>query len=642
MSRSPADALGPQGPFRALLPGFTPRAQQQEMAEAVADALKCFGALVCEAGTGTGKTFAYLVPALLSGRKIIISTGTRNLQDQLFHKDLPVVRRALGVSASVALLKGRSNYLCRYRLDQALAEGRRGPAAAHQLQAVAGWAGRTRCGDIAELSELPEDADLWPRVTSTADNCLGQDCPSFGECFVVKARREAAAADVVVANHHLFMADMALRDEGFGEVLPGAEAVIFDEAHQLHDVAAQFFGLAVTGRQLLDLARDLKAAQLAEAGDMPGLRDRADDLEQALRVMRLALGEGRPRGVWPPGEAAAAALAALEGSLDALAGALEPAAERGRELENCLRRGQSLAGRLQQFAGSEDEDQVRWFETQGRGFALRATPMDVAAAFQARRRAYRCAWVFTSATLAVGESFDYFLHRLGLEEAESRRWDSPFDYSRQSLLYLPPLDLDPGAPGYTRAVVETALPVLQASRGRAFLLFTSHRALNEAEGLLRDRLDYPLLVQGQAPRGILLESFRATPHAVLLGTSSFWEGVDVRGEALSCVIIDKLPFASPDDPLLRARCEALRRAGMNPFRDYQLPEAVLTLKQGAGRLIRDEADRGVLMICDPRLGSRSYGRRFLEALPPMPRTRNLEEVVVFFAADGQEQARAGA
>jgi ATP-dependent DNA helicase DinG len=637
MNISPSEILSADGPLVRQVENFTPRSQQQAMADRVGEAIENYETLVCEAGTGTGKTFAYLVPALLSGKKVIISTGTKNLQDQLFHKDLPVVRKALGLPVSVALLKGRANYLCLHRLDQNRDGGRlRSPKVLSDLSAIQSWAGRTRSGDIAELSEVAETSPVWPLATSTAENCLGQECAFFKECFVVKARREAAASDVLVVNHHLFLADMALREEGFGEVLPGAEAVIFDEAHQLPEAAAQFFGLAVSSRQLVELSRDTLKAWAAEARDMGELRERAEQMETAIRRFRLALGGSNGRGNWAERRkdpVVSAMLEALAGSLADLAASLETAAGRGKALENCRDRASALSGRLARFAPdakAADRNVVRWFETSERGFLLHETPLDVSEPFRARLSAYKSTWVFTSATLAVGEDFGHFKSRLGITEAREARWESPFDFARQALLYLPRLDLDPRDPGYTRQVVETALPVLQASGGRAFLLFTSHRALRETEERLRGRTPFPLLVQGQAPRGELLEEFRRLGNAVLLGAASFWEGVDVRGEALSLVVIDKLPFAAPDDPVTQARIEAMRERGQNPFLDYQLPEAIIALKQGVGRLIRDPQDRGVLMLCDPRLMTKSYGRVFLKALPPLPVTHALRDVQSFF------------
>jgi ATP-dependent DNA helicase DinG len=632
-----ATLLGPEGPLAKVIPGFAPRRQQQEMAEAVAAALDHNGVLIAEAGTGTGKTFAYLVPALLSGKKVIVSTGTKNLQDQLFRKDLPLVRQALGVPVEAALLKGRANYLCLHRLEIARAEGRFGSREqAHQFQQVARWAEQTASGDIAELTTLPEDSPLWPLVTSSADNCLGGECPRLDDCFLAHARRQAQEADLVVVNHHLFFADMALRDGGFGELLPGANAFILDEAHQLPETASSFFGTTLGGNQLRELAQDTIAEDLREAGESPQLRKAAEALEKSVQELRLAFGVETRRGTWREvagNSAVQEAVAQTTACLAELAEKLEPLAQRGKGLDSCRRRAEELRQTFALVTGPSPEGYIHWFETHTRSVTFNLTPLEISDTFAQKVTAAPRTWILTSATLAVGESFTHFASQLGLEEAETRQWGSPFEYEKQALFYVPTEMPDPASPDYTRRVIEVALPVLEASDGRAFLLFTSHRALQEAARLLEGRLPWPLLVQGDAPRSRLLERFRAEGNAVLLGTGSFWEGVDVRGEALSCVIIDKLPFSSPGDPVLQARIEAMRERGENPFMDFQLPQAVITLKQGAGRLIRDVSDRGVLVVCDPRLISKPYGRLFVESLPRMLRTRSLDVVRRFFALE---------
>lgn len=627
--------LGPSGALAAALPGFQPREEQQTLARGVADAIDAGETLIAEAGTGTGKTFAYLLPALLSGKRVIVSTGTKTLQDQLYQKDLPLLRDALDLPRRTALLKGRTNYLCLYRMDMAEVDARFDrPGAGAQLQAIRQWAAVTDSGDIAELADVPNDAPIWGRATSTADNCLGQECPLYDDCFLMAARRRAQEADLLVVNHHLLLADMALKEGGFGEVLPTADAYILDEAHQLPDVAAQFFGVAVSSRQLQDLIRDAHAEYLQDAGDQPALPDRLEVLRTSVQAFRATLGEAGQRAAWSTvteHEDVLDALILLRAATSALGDVLETLAERGRGLESCYRRARDMATLLDRFADGETDAFVQWFETYQQAFILRLTPLDVGQQFQARMQKHPAAWVFTSATLSVNAGFDHFLGRLGLaQETRTLSVDSPFDYASNALLYAPAEMPEPNSLFYGTAFTERAEEVIRASGGRAFVLFTSHRALREAAALLRDRLPYPVLVQGDASQNVLLERFRDHGNAVLLGTGSFWEGVDVKGEALSAVIIDRLPFASPADPVIQARIDFLQRSGGNPFRDYQIPQAVIALRQGVGRLIRDASDYGVLMIGDPRLTSRSYGRLFLRSLPPMGRTRDIDAVRRFF------------
>ncbi len=641
------DVLGPDGLLARELEGFAPRPQQQAMADKVMQALESGGSLIAEAGTGTGKTFAYLVPALLSGRKVIISTGTRNLQDQLYLRDLPRVRDAMAAPNPIALLKGRANYLCIHRMESAMldARGHHRETLDH-LTRVREWAGRTERGDIAELVQIPEDSAVWPLVTSNTDNCLGQECPSLSKCHLVEARKRAQEADIVVVNHHLLCADFALRDDGFGELLPEADAYIIDEAHQLPEVASNFFGLTVSTRQLLDLARDTRDEYLREAGDLPKILDQLERLNKTTRDLRLAFGTELRRGPWQEissDDKITGALAQTRQALDELAAMLEVIKGRGKGIDSCQQRAEALAKDLTSLCEPADETaDIRWYETHRSSLRLNSTPLDIAHVFRAQMARRTAAWVFTSATLAVGESFDHFKAQLGLSEAETGQWGSPFDYPNQALWFVPKGLPQPNDRGYTQAVMELMLPVLEASQGRAFLLFTSYRALNEAADWLEKRTDHTLLVQGDAPKAELLERFVRHGNAVLLGTASFWEGVDVRGSALSLVMIDKLPFASPGDPVLQARLDAMKRRGGNPFMQFQVPQAAIALKQGAGRLIRDVSDRGVLVICDPRLLKKSYGQVFLDALPDFARTRDVGDVLAFFDHDGAAADRGGA
>ena len=607
------------------------------MAFAVAEALDERSTLVVEAGTGTGKTFAYLVPALLSGRRLIISTGTRTLQDQLFHRDLPLVCVALGRPIKIALLKGRANYLCRHRLALALGAPELPGlerARVRALGRIERWSRTTDTGDIGELEALADNDPVWPTVTSTRDNCLGQDCPEFRSCHVVKARREAQAAELVIVNHHLLLADMALKEEGFGELLPGAEAVILDEAHQFPEVAAQFFGTRIAGRPLLAFARDalaeLTRAGLADADS----RGELTQLEQQVATLQGALAGLPERTDWEQlPDVALEAAAELALILERITSRLDDPALESPGVRQCGRRATEASMRLRSILELDAATGLRWAEAAERGWSLEFTPFEVAERLKAQVEARPCAWIYTSATLAVGSDFEHFTSRVGAENARTLLIPSPFDYARQSRLFLPKGLPDPADRLYTSSVIDAALPLVRAAGGRSFLLFTSYRALGEGARLLKAALgaadSFPVLVQGEAPRDLLLRRFRELGNAVLLGTGSFWEGVDVRGPALSLVVIDKLPFASPDDPLLKARLAGLAREGRNGFMEYQVPQAVLALKQGVGRLIRDRDDFGVVMLGDPRLTTRGYGRAFIASLPPMTLTRDPEEAAEF-------------
>jgi len=638
------EVFAPGGALASAIPGYRRRGDQVEMAQAIGAAIESTSVLVAEAGTGTGKTFAYLVPALLAGGKVIVSTGTKTLQDQLYDRDLPAVRAALACGASAALLKGRANYVCLYRLRRAVTEGRGAtPEEAAQLRRIERFAATTVSGDRADLADVPEDAPIWTQATSTRDNCLGQGCPDYADCFVMRARRNALAADVVVINHHLFFADVVLRDEGVAELLPACNTLIFDEAHQLPETARLSFGDSLSTSQLLELSRDARAELRSAGGGSPELEALCNRLERAARDLRLALGEAPLRLAWPQALRVAGfpdALVKIRSALRTLDAALAAQAERSEGLGACSRRAGNAYAVLNRLTETDASEDVRWAEAVGQSVQLHVTPLHSGELFRRQMDDHPRAWIFTSATLAVGEDFRHFTRELGVPEATTRRWESPFRFAEQALIYLPPgLPPDPNDPAFTDALVEAAYPVLEASGGRAFLLFTTLRALRRAHELLRGRIEYPLLVQGTGSRRELLARFRQLGNAVLLGSASFWEGVDVRGDALSLVVIDKLPFAPPDDPVLAARIDAIKAVCRNPFNELQLPQAVLQLKQGAGRLIRDEGDRGVLMLCDPRLLSRPYGKRILESLPPMKRTRSLEEVREFFASSAADEAR---
>nr|WP_315597821.1 ATP-dependent DNA helicase [uncultured Cupriavidus sp.] len=669
------------GTLATAIPGYRPRAAQQKMAEAVANAISQNDTVIVEAGTGTGKTFAYLVPAMLWGGKVILSTGTKNLQDQLFLRDIPTVRHALNVPVSVSLLKGRANYVCHYHLERAQANGRLASKQdAAWLRDIARFAMTTSTGDKAELAAVPENAPVWQMVTSTRDNCLGSECPHYKECFVMRARKEAQQADVVVVNHHLFFADVVLRDTGMAELLPAANTVIFDEAHQLPETATLFFGETLSTSQLLELARDTVAEGLSHARDAVDWVALGAPLERAARDLRLAFGrdnarmalgqiDADPRTREPFYET----LDALDTALSDFVEALESQAERAETLEQCHRRAVEIAQRLAAWRddrvavapastpadASEQEgsveaaaeaapqtgpaqlgpDTVRWVEVFSQTVQLHRTPLSIAPIFTRQRTGQPRAWVFTSATLSVKGNFTHYAAQLGLDKDRSLTLPSPFDYAKQGLLYVPRDMPPPNSPQFTEAVVERALPLIEAAGGRTFLLCTTLRAVQKASDMLYDLfaergLNLPLLVQGQASRTELLDRFRQLGNAVLVGSQSFWEGVDVRGEALSLVIIDKLPFAPPDDPVLAARMEVLQKKGLSPFAAHQLPHAVITLKQGAGRLIRSESDRGVLAICDTRLVEKPYGRQIWQSLPPFTRTREAGTVVRFLESLG--------
>ena len=640
--------FGVDSPLGDTVGGFRPRRSQTEMAKAIAAAVANQQTLIAEAGTGTGKTFAYLVPSLLWGGKVIISTGTKNLQDQLFLRDIPTVRKALAAPVSVALLKGRANYVCHFHLERTLQNGRlTSRDDVGYLREISRFMKTTSSGDKAELSKVPETALVWNLVTSTRDTCMGAECQYYQDCFVMKARKEAQQADVVVVNHHLFFADVALKDTGVAELLPSANTVIFDEAHQLPETATLFFGQTISTSQVLELCRDVLAEGLSHARDGADWPATVTPVERAARdlrltfpqdVVRLAVNQIAPSSAFFP------ALETLKDELDRMIAVLEAQAERAETIELCRTRAIELASQLDGWnkpkaveleAGQES---VLWVEAFSSSLQLHQTPLSIAPIFNKQREGAPRSWIFTSATLAVKNDFHHYSAQMGLWDEPAQSWASPFDYDKQGLLYVPDGLPQPNSPEYTDAVLDAALPVIEAAGGGAFLLCTTLRAVNRAAERLREefgrrKLPFPLMVQGEAGRTELLDRFRAAGNAVLIGSQSFWEGVDVRGDALSVVIIDKLPFSPPDDPVLAARIEALERKGLNGFMHHQLPAAIINLKQGAGRLIRDETDRGVLMICDPRLISKPYGKRIWQSLPPFKRTRDLTVVCDFLVAN---------
>jgi ATP-dependent DNA helicase DinG len=649
--RSIIAAFAADGALAGAIAGFRERRSQQEMALAVFEAIVQRATLAAEAGTGTGKTLAYLVPALLAGGKILISAGTKTLQDQIFDKDLPAVCRALGLEADTAILKGRQNYVCRLRLERTETAGMLGSLEeVRALQQIVRFARTSQSGDRAELAEVPEGASIWPAVTSTRDNCLGAECGHFENCYVVRARRRALAADVVVVNHHLLMADMALREETDSELLPNADVVIVDEAHHLTRIAADFFGQGWSLQQIAELGADVLRVGLQCARDGAAWPDLVRALDTAARALRLCLsqsGAGQRSRMAYERLARDGNLPAAVAALDAAVAALQAAVgeNQGREAELDL-----LAPRIARLrdliapwcrapapaSAAAGLDVVQWVSTTAHGAQFHATPLNCAEAFARARAERQQAWILTSATLTTQQRFEPFLLELGLTGAMAQRWDSPFDFARQALLYLPTPMPNPQSEDFGALVAEAAWPVLRASRGRAFVLCSTLRAVVRVAQRLRELMEeagdpLPLLVQGDANRRSMLEEFRRLGNAVLVGSVSFWEGIDVRGDALSVVVIDKLPFAPPDDPIVAARIRQLQAQGHNAFRDYQLPHAVTLLRQGVGRLIRDDSDRGVLMILDERLLSRSYGTTILASLPPFARTRSEAEACAFIA-----------
>ena len=649
------EAFSPEGPLAQALEGYEPREGQVEMAEAVASVLSNRGVLLAEAGTGTGKTLAYLVPAILSRQRVLVSTGTKNLQEQIFFKDLPVLERALNVPFTATCMKGRGNYLCLHRFEAF----RESPAirsydeTAH-LRIIERWVQDTETGDRAEIEDLPEDLPFWNDIAATTENCIGAECPRYTDCFVVRMRQRAAESDVVIVNHHLLCADAAVRKSTFGEVIPRCANAIVDEAHQLEDVATQYFGLSVSNYRVEDLVHDIDRALGAKlvvdpdrrssiAHSAQRVREDARRLFSTLQSVRFeransVAAESRIRVT-----AAMLASAGEDGmvlltALEALEADIALAKDVPEDVNALGRRTTEVKDDLRFLLRASDPSYVFFLETRGRGTFLRAAPIDVSATIRELLLERMDATVLTSATLTVDDSFEYVRGRLGITHATELQLASEFDYRRQSILYLPKRIPDPRQPTFAAAAAREIVSILKLTAGRAFVLFTSYANLKEVHRLASSELEYPILVQGTAPRSALLRDFKATPHSVLLATSSFWQGVDVVGDALSCVIIDKLPFASPGDPITAARVDAIAARGGSAFGEYQIPLAILALKQGLGRLLRHRQDRGVLAVLDPRLKTMAYGRRFLTSLPPAPVTHDLDDISRFFDRETDDQA----
>lgn len=630
--KTAAIALGKDGMFHQLVDGFMPRQMQQQMATAVADAITHGGALVAESGTGTGKTFAYLVPILLGDKRTIISTATKHLQDQIFHRDIPTVSKVLKRQVNAVMLKGRANYLCRYRLKlHSQQSDLIGKKSEQSFSIIERWAAQTTIGDISEVGEISEQSPIWQQVTSTPDNCLGNKCPDYKKCFVVRARQTAMEADVVVVNHHLFFSDLTLKEDGFGELLPVYDAVVFDEAHALGEIASLLFGFSVSSFQLKELCADIAMAEKEEASGadfgavLAPFESAIAQLQRSLlrfEDQSIAITEVHDNQFQQ-------AIEAVQIALDNLLQPLEVASTAGEGLEKCYQRACLLRQRIDEWSSGRDSNLVRWLRVGARFFRLHATPLRVDDRFgNVMTRAK--SWIFTSATLAVGEDFSAFSDQLGLAQAQHQQWDSPYDFERNALLYMPTDMPAPSDWAYAKRLMQVITEVTAASKGRAFCLFTSYAMMNQVYKGLSKKFKWPMLLQGEAPRSELIDRFTRTDNSVLFGTSSFWQGVDIKGDGLSCVIIDKLPFASPGDPVLKSRLEACEQQGGNAFMDIQVPTAAIALKQGVGRLIRSESDRGVLVLCDPRITAKPYGNLFLKSLPEMPMSRQIYDVQSFF------------
>jgi len=618
-----------EGRLAELIEGYQPRQAQQDLAHAVAKTIDDEGLLVAEAGTGTGKTFAYLIPALLSGKKILVSTATKNLQQQLVSKDLPKLKKICQRHPKIRLLKGRENYLCQARLELAPLLDTLTPKEKTSLAQIQVWAEKTKTGDLSDCASLNENDSLWQKVCAKLEFCQANNCQKESECVYPQHKAQASEADIIVVNHHLFCADLALREQGISELLPECDVYIFDEAHQLADIAAQFLGFNLSRFQLEDFVRDIKEAQTSEAADTQELLDRAQALQAHIKTLNATLGSWDKRWTWSELQATKPFMQAVDellAHLQALNDQLNQLEKRGKLLAGLARKTESWLEQLAHWIQSDDPTQVRWVESSQARFRLSLVPLNVDGPFNRQRAALGGSWIFTSATLSVQQQFDYFSHRLGLQHAETLALPSPFDYAKQAAIYHPVGLPDPRQADYIKICLRAIWPLLQASEGRAFLLFTSFKALNEAKAILTTHWDGRLFIQGEGDKTSLLDQFKQTERAILLGTQSFWEGVDVKGEALQLVMIDRIPFSPPDDPIVQAREAYLKSQGLNGFAHFQLPEAIMNLKQGCGRLIRDTLDRGVLVLCDPRLTQKGYGKRIRDSLPPFPWYEDVEPV----------------
>ncbi|BBP45910.1 ATP-dependent helicase [Thiosulfatimonas sediminis] len=625
--------MGEGGVLSNLVEGYSPRQAQLEMAQEVVDLIAAQETLLAEAGTGTGKTFAYLVPALLSGKKVIVSTATKTLQEQLVQKDLPMLFGACQIKGKPHLLKGRDNYVCPQRLEITETVEQHSKDDWKKLALIRSWVeDSTTSGDRAELADVPESDPIWRKTCARLEFCQAAECSSDLGCFYPQQKQQAQDAQVLVVNHHLFCADIALREQGFGELLPQADIYIFDEAHQLPDIAAQFLGFSLSRIQLEELVRDIGQAQKADAPESQSIVDQAQQFSEQIKLLNETLGKWEKRWTWEQLEQQVAfqnQLKRVIQSLTQLTDSLKQLTERGKQIASVHKRSKDFLEQLNDWRSESAENKIRWVESSMGRFRLHLTPLNVSGPFSRQRDALGGAWLFTSATLSVRNNFDYFAKRLGLLDARTAHWVSPFDYPQQAVVYHPIGLPEPKDPRYIKICLRAAWPLLKASDGRAFLLFTSHRALQEAREILSEHWYGTLLVQGDQPKSVLLQRFREVQSPILLGTSSFWEGVDVKGEALKFVLIDRIPFAPPDDPIVKAREEYLKEKGLNGFVHFQLPEAVIAMKQGAGRLIRDTQDRGVLMLCDPRLSSKGYGKTISDSLPAFKWVYRSEDALPF-------------